>query len=105
MFIGFYCFLDICYGLYIYISVRVKLDWFLKVVLGGRAPGKKKFGITTIFSNKMILLFWGRIPGKKNNVYNTFFFPPYILLFFQAGKCWLLLACCCCFLLLLLPLV
>jgi hypothetical protein len=82
---------------FIYISVRVKLDWFLKVVLGGRAPGKKKFGITTIFSNKMILLFWGRVPGKKIIFIIRFFSTLYIIIL-SSGQ--MLVAAC---LLLLLP--
>ena len=43
-------------------SARVKSYQLLKVVSGGRAPGKS---FTTTFSNWTISLFWGRAPGKS----------------------------------------
>jgi hypothetical protein len=64
--------------------------------------GKKKFGITTIFSNKMILLFWGRVPGKKIIfIIRLFFHPIYYYSFKRAnvGCCLPAAAassCCCC---------
>jgi hypothetical protein len=59
--------------------------------------GKKKFGITTIFSNKMILLFWGRVPGKKIIFIIRFFSTLYIIIL-SSGQ--MLVAAC---LVLLLP--
>ena len=52
-------------------SARFKSHQFLKVVSGGRAPGK-----SSIFSIALI-------------------FKAYICSFIQGGKRWLLLACCC----------
>ena len=82
---------------YIYISVRVKLDWFLKVVLGGRAPGKKSLALPQSLVIKLFYCF-GVVYLEKKIMFIILFFSTLYIIILSSGQ--MLVAAC---LLLLLP--
>ena len=73
-------------------SARFKSYQFLKVVSGGRAPGK-----SSSFASSQLLVIerFHCAPGKSSIFSIAPIFKAYICSFFQGGKRWLLLACCC----------
>ena len=91
---GFMMIYDIYAGQKICYSARVKSYQLVKVVSGGRAPGKS----SSLASPQLLVIerfhCLGPCAWKKFNLCIALIFKTYTWSFFQGGKRWLLLACC-----------